>query len=258
MIQLETMYVSALAMLMVSAIECNVCATSIQTGTLEESAIDSQKFQIEEKDGEVILKKYTGNDRSVFIPKNITVIGTNCFKGCCDLERVTFEAGSSLKRIEDRAFYDCGSLREIEIPSNVEVIGKNCFKMCRSLYKVKFAAPSRLKVIGSMAFHLCDKLQDIKIPSSVQVVAKGGFARCYLLSEVTFLPASASEPVFIGSDVFFRCDKLAEVTGLPAEVKHLDNTIAKLTGRKKEDIINLPAEVKNLGITIDDFIWLTK
>jgi hypothetical protein len=40
---------------------------------------------------------------------------------------VTFESGSSLRWVETRAFYDCGSLSSIFIPPSVEALGDCCF-----------------------------------------------------------------------------------------------------------------------------------
>ena len=59
--------------------------------------------------------------------RNVTIIGHGCFKKCTNLESVTFENGSELKKIGEEAFYET-NINKITIPKSVKLIGKNCFK----------------------------------------------------------------------------------------------------------------------------------
>ena len=88
------------------------------------------------------------------------------------LSRVTFAAGSCLKRIEKLAFSQCGSLKEIEIPASVEVLCESCFSCCESLSRVTFASGSCLKRIEESAFSGCESLKEIEIPASVEVLCE--------------------------------------------------------------------------------------
>ena len=58
----------------------------------------------------------------ITIPASVEVLCESCFSSCKSLSRVTFAAGSCLKRIEKEAFSMCESLKEIEIPASVEVL----------------------------------------------------------------------------------------------------------------------------------------
>ena len=49
----------------------------------------------------------------ITIPASVEVICERCFVSCGSLSRVTFAAGSCLKRIEEEAFSGCESLKEI-------------------------------------------------------------------------------------------------------------------------------------------------
>ena len=95
-------------------------------------------FFVVSKEG--VLTKYTGDEESITIPRNVTkigeyafsatpfssvvisdtvkVIGSNAFMRCKKLVSVTIPAG--IKKIEERAFYDCTSLVEISFKGTVE------------------------------------------------------------------------------------------------------------------------------------------
>ena len=247
--QINKINVCALAMFMAFAIVGNVSAVNFPTEKLETVVIDSQKFQIEEKDGEVILKKYTGNDRSVFIPKNITVIGTNCFRRCSELERVTFEAGSRLKRIGRSAFFYCKDLKEIAIPASVEEIGDGCFEKCVNLERVTFEAGSRLKRIGERAFYGCKDLKEIAIPASVEVIGKKCFDSCSALERVIFEPGSCLK--VIGSSATGSKDRLEIPSGVEMlygcpigwwNTQRMDNGLISVDMTE----VTIPADIDNL------------
>ena len=60
---------------------------------------------------------------SVTIPASVTTLGNYAFSECKSLTSVTFEAGSQLKSIGQRAFADDPALSELTIPANVTSIG---------------------------------------------------------------------------------------------------------------------------------------
>ena len=72
----------------------------------------------------------------IHIPSGVEVLCERCFENCGSLDRVTFESGSCLKRVEKNAFSRSG-LKSIEIPSSVEVLCKRCFYKCESLKSAK-------------------------------------------------------------------------------------------------------------------------
>ena len=63
---------------------------------------------------------------SVSIGANVKIIGEYAFSDCDYLSSITFEKGSSLEVIENRAFSWC-SVESLEIPSSVKSIGENAF-----------------------------------------------------------------------------------------------------------------------------------
>ena len=114
----------------------------------------------------------------ITIPASVEVLCERCFDSCTSLSRVTFAAGSCLKRIEKEAFSGCESLKEIEIPASVEVLCERCFVECKSLSRVTFAAGSCLKRVEKEAFSWCSSLKEIEIPASVEVLCEVALQVC--------------------------------------------------------------------------------
>jgi hypothetical protein len=90
------------------------------------------------------------------------MIDDHCFYPAPDLKEVTFESGSKLRTIEERAFalnpfseledWNPGNcLKSIEIPASVETIGAECF-IHRTALRVRFAPNSALRKIGPRTF----------------------------------------------------------------------------------------------------------
>lgn len=100
------------------------------------------------------------------------------------LFRVTFGAGSSLKRIGKEAF-SYSIIKEIHIPDGVEELCEDCFRGCTSLSRVILGLGSNLKRIGEGAFS-GSSLCEIHIPDSVEELCKKCFFDCGRLHCATF------------------------------------------------------------------------
>jgi hypothetical protein len=107
--------------------------------------------------------------QSILIPRNVEIIGSQCFADCKSLSSITFESSSRLTRIESAAFYG-SSLQSILIPSNVEILESKCFSTCKSLSSITFESDSHLTRIESEVFHE-SSLQSILIPSTILFIA---------------------------------------------------------------------------------------
>ena len=67
---------------------------------------------------EGVLKKYTGNEKTVIIPAGVTECDSKAFYGDKEIEKIVFPEG--LKKVKMDAFYDCSNLNKITFPDNVE------------------------------------------------------------------------------------------------------------------------------------------
>jgi hypothetical protein len=76
---------------------------------------------------ETSLIAFFGIAATVIVPRKIQVLCDSCFLGCETLSRLTFEAGSQLRRIERLAFGGCSSLHTIRIPASIESLEREWF-----------------------------------------------------------------------------------------------------------------------------------
>lgn len=116
------------------------------------------------------LKAYRGLPKDVVIPDNITVIGSNAFRG----QAITsVNIPDSVIDIKENAFRDCRALEKINLPSSLVEIGVNLFRNCQSLKEITL--PSTVVKIGVYAFRDCNSLKEITIPDSVEEIAPNAF-----------------------------------------------------------------------------------
>ena len=144
---------------------------------------------------------------------------------------------NTLKKIDNKAFYNCCELKEIIIPESCEYIGEHSFFECYFLEKV--VMPNSIKQINSRTFSECFRLKDIKLPSELEKLGDCCFEDCYDLVQLE-LPKKLK---YISKGVFLGCNKLKEIT-IPEGVTELNQTFSDCTG-----LVNviLPKSLKNIG-----------
>lgn len=141
---------------------------------------------------------------SVNISDSVKNIGDYAFRGCRDLETVSFGGkeqtigiesfsrcsaiknltfGSTLTSIGDGAFFADTSLESITWGQNLDSIGKNAFKECTSLPSVSFVNP--LTTISESAFENCTTLKEILLPESLTNLYENAFYGCINLNAIT-------------------------------------------------------------------------
>lgn len=89
--------------------------------------------------------------KKIAIPRNVLVIGKECFLSCSNIQKVEFEGNSNLRNIDDNAFNNC-LFEKISIPLNVARIGGSAFSYCNNLEKVEFEKNSKLRIIEKLTF----------------------------------------------------------------------------------------------------------
>ena len=63
--------------------------------------------------------------RRVKFPSTLEKIGFRAFRGCKNLDELSF--GENLTDILNESFYKCGSLRSVTLPSSLEYLGFDAF-----------------------------------------------------------------------------------------------------------------------------------
>ena len=144
------------------------------------------------------------NVRHVEIPKGVTVIRKDTFRGCSSLQSVTIPDG--VTKIGKRAFAGCSGLQSITIPDSVTKIGESAFHGCSALQSV--AIPGDVTKIKDNTFYACISLRSIVIPDSVTEIGDGAFNGCTDLQSIT-IPNSVTK---IKDHTFSHCNALQSVT----------------------------------------------
>lgn len=103
------------------------------------------------KDG----KKLVFGCKSSIIPKGVTEIGRNSFRGCTGL--TSLEIPESVTMIGDFAFEGCTGLTSIKIPDSVTKIGEGAFYGCKQLTTIEIS--DSITEFGSSAFDGSSELQ---------------------------------------------------------------------------------------------------
>ncbi len=94
------------------------------------------------------------------IPKGVSSISGNAFKGTTGMETVEFEEPSILTSIGNGAFADSG-IRHIRLPESVTLIDQLAFDHCTNLTKITI--PKNVKEIKAGAFNFCEGLLEFVV-----------------------------------------------------------------------------------------------
>lgn len=149
--------------------------------------------------------------KSVSIPSTVTRIGDWAFGNCGGLEQITIS--DNVTEVGEHAFEDTG-LRSVTIGSGITELPKSIFSGCNYLTDVILS--EGVKVISGSAFWSCTSLEGIRLPSSVTAVYYGAFENCSAL-EYVVLGSGITE--FSGqhegdsnqSSVFYQCTSLKDI-----------------------------------------------
>lgn len=93
----------------------------------------------------------------------VTEVAVNAFKGNNNITKVVM--GKNIKKIGDKAFYQCKKLKSVTIGTNVTSIGNKAFYKCKSLKTITIKT-SKLtkKKVGKQAFKGIHAKATIKVP----------------------------------------------------------------------------------------------
>ena len=173
---------------------------------------------------------------TVSVPGNVKNVGSYAFSGCKNLKTVLL--GDGVQDVGQSAFNSCSSLTTIELPEGVTAVGSSIFANCSNLLSVSL--PETLTSIGAGAFSGCSSLTTIKLPEGVTAVGSSIFANCSKLSSVS-LPESLTS---IGESAFSQCQRLTSIR-IPSSVEYIGSqAFYYCTGLTS---LNLPDSVETIG-----------
>lgn len=146
-------------------------------------------------DGSLMLGGYIGSKTSITLPAGVTAIADDAFDHKRDekLVSITIPEGyeriqryglachslahvslpSTLRVIEENAFWNCGNLLNIQLPEGLETIGKDAFS---SSYRLtSLTIPSTVTRIDDVIADNCDNLTTVVLPAEIEYIAPGAF-----------------------------------------------------------------------------------
>ena len=158
---------------------------------------------------------------SVKIPKSVTKIGSEAFKGCDEIESI--EIPDSVTEIGDKAFKGCYKIKSLEIPDSVKEIGDKAFEYTdiNELSHPLLTIKNGIAIKDGTVLYSANYTSKITLPDGVTKIGEKAFYdRSGLYSMV--LPESLKE---IDDNAFFECDSL--------ETLEFKGTVAQWKAMKK-------------------------
>ena len=177
------------------------------------------------------------NFKKIVMPKTINEVAPYTFKGCSQLESVTYS--SNVLRVRENAFEGCNNLKTFLLTAACDTIEHRAFSECKSLEYV--GDLSGLRAIHAQAFYDCENLigdpntqtvdlsnleetviwfgdhssfakckslKQVKLSNKLKIIQDGMFEGCTSLTSIV-IPNSVTD---IDSYAFAGCTSLANVT----------------------------------------------
>lgn len=147
-----------------------------------------------------------------------TKIGSHAFNDCQYIESISIP--STVKKIEDYAFYNCTGLKRVNITDlgawcKIDFngyYGQNPLEYAKNLYingklATNIVIPSGIEVLNWYTFKNCTSLESVVIQNGVEQVGHQAFSGCSNLKSIT-LPKTLK---WIQDSAFGGCGKLTTV-----------------------------------------------
>ncbi len=175
----------------------------------------SKKYGVKKVNGmyisyDKVLITYKGKSKNVTIPKGVKTIAPYAF-GSSKVKKVS--VSSTVKTIDNRAFFYTRSLQSVKLPKGLKTIGNGAFE--QSTIK-KITLPKKLQTIGKEAFR-ATPLKSIVIPNSVKKCGDDCFVDASHLKKVTLSKNMTSIP-----DGMFENTAISQVT-ITGNIKVIGN-----------------------------------
>ena len=155
---------------------------------------------------------FSENLRSIFIPKNVKMLGSRAFYNCY-ITHITLP--NSIPFIPESCFAECSKLKNITLPNSIQYIDDTAFFNCSELKNI--ILPDSVGYLGKRVFMRCSRLTSIQFTSNLYHIGKECFAFCglkyfYLDDDITTysidLPSTITE---FEDTVFWNCENIRNV-----------------------------------------------
>ena len=176
------------------------------------------------------------------IPNNIRGIGSYAFASMTTLTEVP-QLPSTLKIIDDHAFYACPFIGNLVLPDSLEFIGECAFSFCHGLngslvipdavtqigdyaflecggFDGTLTLGKSLNSIGNMAFTWCSGFTgSLTIPNSVRIMGYSAFSRC---SGFNGSLTISEQLTVLREGTFYDCSGFSDTLTIGASLQHIE------------------------------------
>lgn len=158
------------------------------------------------------ITDFSQNLRSIFIPKNVKMLGSRAFYNCY-ITHITLP--NTIPFIPESCFAECSKLKNITLPNSIQYIDDTAFYNCSELKNI--ILPDSVGYLGKRTFMRCSRLTSIQFTSNLYHIGDGCFAFCglkyfYLDDDITTysidLPSTITE---FEDTVFWNCENIINV-----------------------------------------------
>lgn len=139
---------------------------------------------------------------------------------------------SYIEVIGPHAIAERRKLTRIDIPSSVKEIQESAFWLCESLQTVKL--PDELHTLGDFAFASCDSLATIELPINLSNIGKGAFNGCIKLNSPNIRDTLITR---ISNDCFGACYNI-QMLELPESTQQIETLAFRICYDLNTLIIN--------------------
>lgn len=131
---------------------------------------------------------YCSNIEKVTIGSNTYKLGRDSFALCLYLSEFNFP--SSLRIIDEGAFYHCSSLKEITLNNGLRTIGQQAFSYSPI---TTITLPNTLESIGKLVFEYCDKVKEVRILSMLTNIGDNLFCNDVYHNATLYIPNGSKD-----------------------------------------------------------------
>lgn len=159
----------------------------------------------------------------------------------------TYRIPKGIRKIGEKAFYNCLFLKTVIFPAGVREINRNAFQNCLALKKV--VLNKDLEIIGEWAFYGCERLDDFFIPAGVKKIGSAAFVQVPELAVAPgnscFRKTAGGLLIETGKKRIIYCPQSAELCTIPEDIRIIDDHAFASCSKLKK--IKFPQSVRIIG-----------
>lgn len=164
---------------------------------------------------EVLTSLYDSFDETTFkniknldLSTNNTILYIPTYMCYNNTSLATLSLPSSIKGIEEKAFYSCTDLTSnITIPSSLYNIKADAFNNCTKIPSITFENSIIPSFIETSAFYNCTSLTSITLPDGLVSIGDSAFKNCTSLTSIT-IPKNVTS---LGNEFLSGCSSLLSI-----------------------------------------------